>query len=245
MRLVILAVLLACGMAHAEFRVEGPVSIPRDSFGEWKVVGEGSDRAAFDWVIEPIDSVGAPTVRAHALRLSADQDAVLFVGAPGKYRFRITIVGPSADDKRPFFLRRVEQVVEVADSNPLPPPLPPDNKLPDGRYGLVRSTYQSVVDSVPVEARPSAKDLARSFRRMVEVISSMQAAGAPVVPVQLLAQTRAQNGEALGPNRDKWIGWAKHLEVQLTALNKDGRLLTADSYKEVFAEIATGLEAVK
>lgn len=245
MRLSIVALLTVCGLAAADVTLDGPASIPRDSFGEWRLTGDRVDQSSFLWNIEPIQENGAPTVRAHASRFSADQDSLLFVGGPGKYRFRVIVVGPSGNDRRPFSMQQIERIVEVVDSDPLPPPLPPDRQLPVGKYGLIRSSYQSVIDNVPADARSSAKDLAQSFRTMVETIKSMQAAGAPVVPVQVLAQARTQNGAALGANRDKWIEWAKKLEVQLKALNAEGKLLTADSYKEVFTEIATGLEAVK
>lgn len=147
-RSVILLTMAWASIAWGQVSISGPDKIARDTFGEWILEGQGVDRATFDWEIIPLDDRSAPDwSRRFATKFTEVKDGVLLVGAPGRYELKVTMVGPSGDDQRPFAITKPKRVIEIeglVDPEPGPGPGPGPNPAPIPGEGLrVLIVYES------------------------------------------------------------------------------------------------------
>lgn len=127
--------------------------------------------------------------------------------------------------------------IPVTIGSGLPHP-PPDNPLTG--FALTFSGW--VNELVPADCRvASAQRLAASCDSLVASIG----AGAVKTVPEVLAASKEGNQRALGADYDKWNAVREKLRVYCNDLQKAGKLNTIDDCKNLFADMAKGLKAVK
>lgn len=128
---------------------------------------------------------------------------------------------------------------------PGPGPVPnPTPVLPDGRFGLAKTSYSLATTKVAFERIKGAAILASSF----DSISSAIAAGAYKTTDSILKASRDANNSALkenGIDSTSWDEFGTELQNTLYQMHKDKKLVTTDDYVDAWKEIAVGLRAVK
>lgn len=129
--------------------------------------------------------------------------------------------------------------------DPNPKPIPPP-VFPDGKYKLSKATYDMVIAKVaqsPNQIKGAAA-LATSFK----TISTQIAAGALKDPTDILNKTKLSNQKALNDTQIPLSVWANFfVEIQeaIYPMWESGLINNADDFRQAWAEISAGLEAVK
>lgn len=128
---------------------------------------------------------------------------------------------------------------------PGPDPVPnPTPNLPNGRFGLAKTTYLHAVTKVKEPRAKAAQVLAESF----ESVASAVAAGAYKTGDQILTATKEANNAALATvnlDPNPWEDFGAELQKTLYELYKSKKIATAEDYADAWREIATGLKAIK
>ena len=235
--------LFAVGQLFADVTLTGPSTIRRDTFDDLRIDGLAGP-ARVRWSVQPLGPDKAtPVSRSHHMRVSSDSLSITFAAPPGAYRVQAMAVFRVDNDPLGlgFDIAEPSKVVEVVDADEPPPPLPPDDRLPDGKYKLAASAAEWVRSDVPSANRADSKSLASSFRSIASAI----AAGGLSKPVDILRETKASNNRAAGPNATAWVAWFRKLEARLMELDSSGELRQPADYQTAWQEIATGLESVR
>lgn len=145
--------------------------------------------------------------------------------------------------------------LQIGQSEPNPGPNPPPNPgpgpapnptptLPDGRFGLAKTSYLLAVSKVKEPRAKAAHVLADAF----ESVASAVAAGAYKTGDQILAATKEANNAALAQanlDPNPWEEFGAELQKSLYEMYKSKKISTTDDYADAWREIATGLKAIK
>ena len=172
---------------------------------------------------------------------------VFATSRPGLYRFVLAGTRLDAEGKPRLFLATHTLTVERPEPpgpepGPEPtPPEPPEPDLPEGRFGLARLTYQLARQHVPDGSRAVADALAENYRG----IAARIAAGTLSEPVEILAETTAGNRRAVGDDAKAWMPFFQQLAARMRELDQGGELKSPEDFQQAWAEIATGLDAVR
>jgi tRNA A37 N6-isopentenylltransferase MiaA len=129
---------------------------------------------------------------------------------------------------------------------PVPNPVVPV-VIPEGRFGLGQKVYVAVIQTVPANEnrKAAAQELAKSYRG----ISSAIAAGTLSDPSDILTKTTESNRSKLETAKiDKavWAAFFGRLQDEVYELYGDkAKLVNKTDFKDAWAEIAAGLEAIQ
>jgi hypothetical protein len=128
--------------------------------------------------------------------------------------------------------------------NPNPNPTP-GPVLPDGKFGLAKTSYDLVNSKVPAVSRVKGST---ALSTSLEGVAASIAAGALTSPDVILSTVKTSNNTALqnsGVSIADWDEFGNGMQAALLKLYKDKKLNVATDYAEAFKEISTGLKAVK
>lgn len=126
---------------------------------------------------------------------------------------------------------------------PTPPPSPPTppspQPQPPGRFGLADKAAKWAVDfKLPAD---QCQAVAKNYRSIVSAI----AAGA-LKASDIKAEALRRNQEVLGDAYADWLPWRNKLNAAIDVHVKSRAFTgTKDDFSALYAELATGLEAVK
>lgn len=146
---------------------------------------------------------------------------------------------------------RTDLVIGGGGPTPTPTPTPTPNPsvvIPDGQFKVGPAIY-GLSMKVPVASRQKgATALAKAFRGTAATIAAGVFKDSKNPLEDILVKATASNRSALGevqvPTQD-WLPVITEFGDMLFDLYKSGKARTADDYKTIFNEVATGLEAVK
>ncbi len=147
--------------------------------------------------------------------------------------------------------------LQIGQSEPIPGPTPtptpgpgpaptptPTPTLPDGRFGLAKTSFLLATSKVAAPREKAALAISEAF----ESIASSVAAGAYKTGDAILKATKDANNSALASanlSPEPWEEFGTELQKVLYEMYKTKKITTAEDYADAWREIATGLKAVK
>ncbi len=145
--------------------------------------------------------------------------------------------------------------LQIGQSEPIPGPTPtptpgpgpaptPTPTLPDGRFGLAKTSFLLATSKVAAPREKAALLMAEAF----DSIASSVAAGAYKTADTILKATKDANNAALASanlSPEPWEEFGNELQKVLYEMYKTKKITTAEDYADAWREIATGLKAVK
>jgi hypothetical protein len=184
-------------------------------------------------------------------RLDVDGNVIFASGL--KNKSLLVVVGIThvyevvdADKKlKQYATKTVLLVSGLGLGEPSPPPPPPGPVLPDGKFKAAKAAYDAAVSKVPADNRvKGAKALVNSFRGIASAI----AAGTLTDPKVILTTTTEKNRFALADaaiDKTVWSAFFDVLQPVIFDLYDQGKVSSASDFKDLWNEIAVGLDAVK
>lgn len=185
------------------------------------------------WAAEPEIRVDA---RPELVAVSTDGDQAWDVIPLGPGRFLLSLA--TVSEGRPAIHTYYLSISDADGPAPGPGPDPgPQPNPPDDLTGLARDVRDQ---ARKIEDAETAAALASAFN----ATASQIAAGALDDPHEIVAEQTRRNREAVGDAREAWLTFFTWLEDELQQRADDGEMVTPEEHRQIWLQIAEGLEHV-